>query len=103
VQLSGDRIRTIGSAVTIAVGAGGIIWYVASLEARVRQLETEVHTLAVAPTLAGTNASQPSSVVNPVAQACAEMARRATDDKLIVSIQQDARSIMRELGCVAPR
>lgn len=42
----------IGSAaggVTILSALVGVVWYVAGLEARMRQLETQVHTLTVAP------------------------------------------------------
>ena len=77
MPLSGDAIRTAGSLVTIGTALAGLTWFVASLHGRVERLEEQVRTLTVAPVIAGP-AGQ-GAIPNPVAQACADLARQAAD------------------------
>ena len=79
-----------------------IAWLaVATLDDRVRQLEMQVHISAVAPALA---AAGQSPAPNPVAQACADLARRAADQIKTESHAQEEeiRSLLRDLGCLTP-
>jgi hypothetical protein len=75
VQWSGDSIRTIGSAVTILTGVVGLVWFASSLNSRISRLEEQIHLLTVAPTIA--SATTGTVTPNPIAQACADLAREA--------------------------
>jgi hypothetical protein len=105
--LSGETVRTIGSATTIAVALVGVIWYVAGLETRVRQLEIQVHTLTVAPIIAApgapiAGADKPAAAVpNPVAQKCADLASDAVRyaAQPNSSAVTEAENMMKTLGC----
>jgi hypothetical protein len=98
VRVSGDTIRTIGSAVTVLVALGGIVWYIAGLDGRVRRLEEQVHTLTVAPTIAGTAGS---SIPNPIAQACGDLARTAAYEASHGTThgEREAEDMLKALGC----
>jgi hypothetical protein len=74
MSMTGDTIRTVGSAVAIAVAIVTLVWYVASLDGRVRSLEEKVHTLTIAPVIAGV-AGKGSVTQNPIPQDCVELAR----------------------------
>jgi hypothetical protein len=101
-------VGIVAGAVAIVVGIGGGIWHVATLDARVKQLEVQVHTLTVAPTLAATgagSAGQPA-IPNPVAQACADLARNAAQQIAAGGggfiTGGEIRRMMADLGCNAP-
>jgi hypothetical protein len=102
----------------VLVGAGGIGWYssefslrakmleerVHTMEERVHALEERVHTLTVAPAIA--NSAEKTTLANPVAQACADFARRLLggDGDVFGDFNRDhIRSAMMDLGCTAPR
>jgi hypothetical protein len=72
---------------------GTVVWFAAGIEGRISKLETQVHTLTVAPALAANG----SSVPNPVAAACAELAL-----KVLSAGRSDAeriRDTLQVLGC----
>jgi hypothetical protein len=76
-------------------------WYVFDLDSRVRQLEKQVHTLTVAPVIAKSGENS----VNPVAQACADLARQkavTSDADPFSPSSEQIRSAMADLGCSAP-
>jgi hypothetical protein len=100
MRLSGDAIKTVASAVSILTVLGGIMWYAANLDQRVRRLEEQVHALTVAPTIAGAS-GQPATIPNPVAQACADLARKAADEASHGSLygEREAENMLEALGC----
>ena len=102
--LTSDSIRTVSALLAIGTVLGGIVWFAASMNARVSRLEEEVHTLAVAPTI--TNAVTGDATANPIAQACADLARKAADEAGLmgsVSAQVKSEEMLRQLGCVRGR
>jgi hypothetical protein len=84
-----------------------------TLDGRVRTLEERVHTLTVAPVIA--NSAEKTTSSNPVAQACADLARQLVntpDESPIFSrpfsrsdppTAEHIRSAMADLGCSPPR
>jgi hypothetical protein len=113
---SGDTIRTLGALTGIVGALAGIvgalvgaIWFFATLEGRVRQLEAQVHTLTVAPVIAASGSGAPGSdsskgsgtVPNPIAQACADLAGQAVAHASLhnTSAQMEAETMMKTLGC----
>jgi hypothetical protein len=103
MQISGDTIRMAGSLVTIIAALVGIVWYVAGLDARLRQLENQVHTLTVAPMIAA-SAGQAGTVSNPIAEACADLAKKAVEAASghfigASSAKAEAEDMMKALGC----
>jgi hypothetical protein len=98
-------------------GASAIGWYssefslrakmleerVHTMEERVHALEERVHTLTVAPAIA--NSAEKTTSVNPVAQACADLARQkavTSDADPFSPSSEQIRSAMADLGCSAP-
>ena len=81
---TGDHIRTTGSAVTIVTGVVAAIVFFVRLDGRVTRLEEQVHTLTLAPVLSSTGkdgeAIAPRATPNPMAQACADLAKRSADE-----------------------
>jgi hypothetical protein len=77
---------------------GGIIWYFANLDGRVRALENEVHTLSVAPAIVDASRPGGPTVANPVAQACADLARKGAEDARYGDDQRIELMLLR-LGC----
>jgi hypothetical protein len=65
----------VSAILAIIASIGSAFWYVALLEGRVRTLEERVHTLTVAPFIA--NSAEKTTLVNPAAQACADLAQGA--------------------------
>jgi hypothetical protein len=120
-MLSGDTIRTIGSAVTILVALVGAIWYLVSLDIRVRQLENQLHALALSPVIekpatgpsaspkidSGGPAPQSSMVVpNPLQQTCADLATRAAkaiENNSPLTVGEPIQALMKSIGCDALR
>jgi hypothetical protein len=88
----------------------GVSWYVftldrriGTLEERAHTLEERVHTLTVAPVIA--KFGEKNSSVNPVAQACADLARQkavTSDTDPFSASSEQIRSAMADLGCSAP-
>jgi hypothetical protein len=87
---------------------GSVVWYFANLDGRVRELEQRVHTLTVAPVIADQSSAAapsgqaPASIINPVAQACADLATRAATQASNGSFVSESsiRTLMQELGCM---
>jgi hypothetical protein len=80
-------------------------WYVFDLDSRVRQLEKQVHTLTVAPAIA--NSTEKTTLANPVAETCANLARRLLNmggsaDEFGDQNRKHIQSTMAALGCSAP-
>lgn len=100
-----DHIRTTGSAVTAITGAIAALVFFIRLDARVGQLEEQVHTLTLAPTLStvseGSGAAPRRAAVNPVAQACADLAKRSADEigRGFQSSAERIQKTMSEFGC----
>lgn len=44
--LSGEKVRTTGSAVTISAAVVGVLWYFARLDGRISQLEEQMRSVA---------------------------------------------------------
>jgi len=59
MRISGKTIRTAASIVVILAALGGILSYVAALDARVRQLEHHIHRLTIAPAIAAVGQGDP--------------------------------------------
>ena len=81
----------------------GVSWYVFTLDRRIGTLEERVHTLTVAPVIA--KSGEKNSSVNPVAQACADLARQkavTSDTDPFSASSEQIRSAMADLGCSAP-
>ena len=101
MPISNDTIRTVGSSVAIVTGLVGLIWYIAGLDSRLRRLEGQVHTLTVAPMIAGAT-GQSVAGPNPMAEACANLAKRTAEainegrGSYTVSNLKD---LMHNLGC----
>jgi hypothetical protein len=100
--------------IAIITVIGGVIWYFAGLESQVKLLELQVHTLAVAPTIAQAGAPQsgqpsteqePQVVSNPIAAACGKLA-----DTLAAQVEKgyassyigNTREALKTLVCVPP-
>jgi hypothetical protein len=100
MPISGETVRTIGSWVTITVALVSAISYFVFLELRVRQLETQVHTITVAPSIAGAAAGS-GNVPNPMAQACADLARKAADQLASGGFTSagEIQKLLANLGC----
>lgn len=100
---SGDTIRTVGAIAGILTVIGTVIWFAASLSSRVGRLEEQVHTLTVAPAIA--NAATGTTAPNPIAQACADLARTAVSAAGSETIEQsvdgkmEAETMLKQLGC----
>lgn len=105
-----DIIRTVGSAVTIAVALVTLVWFAANLNGRVGRLEEQVHTLTVAPIIANPSnvgdisGSASRTVQNPVADICAKLALQAAESIKAgheVTEAEPVQEMMRKLGCIA--
>ncbi len=102
MSLSKDFISTAANVVAVLVALGGIIWFAATLNARVDRLEEQVHLLTVAPTIAKSATGQGGAVSNPMSQACADLAKKATeaaDTGGSVGAQLEAEKMLDQLGC----
>jgi hypothetical protein len=105
IAITGDTIRTVGSATTVLVAVTGLVWYIANVESRIRTLEDRVHTLAVAPAIANSAGDKPASnaQANPVAQVCADLARKAVDESSLsgsIGAKLEAEQMLKSLGCL---
>jgi hypothetical protein len=107
-MFTSDNIMTFASLVAIAVALGGIIWFFAGLDGRVRRLEEQVHTLTVAPTIADsqpTTAGVPNSPVqDPIADTSAKLALQATEairKGSPMTEGQPIQELMQKLGCIS--
>ncbi|HET7884418.1 MAG TPA: hypothetical protein VFL55_26250 [Acetobacteraceae bacterium] len=90
------RWREIISIIAVVVTVGGAIAFLVKLNDRVAALETQVHTLTVAPTIAAIGSK--AVVDNPVAKACADLAERAMEEGPVWS--GNTQQLMRKLGCM---
>jgi hypothetical protein len=90
-----DRWQEIISIAVIVATAGGAIMFLVRLNDRVSALETQVHTLTVAPTIAAAGSN--AVVDNPVAKACADLAERAMEEGPVWS--GNTQELMGKLGC----
>jgi hypothetical protein len=88
--------REITSIIAVAITVGGAIAFLAKLNDRVNALETQVHILAVAPTIVAVGSN--AVVDNPVAKACANLAERAMEEGPVWS--GNTQELMRRLGCM---
>ena len=104
-QKTSEHIRTFGSIVTIVTGFVTLVSFVARIDSRVNVLEQRVQTLTVAPTIASTVITKdgPSiqTVPNPVAQSCADLAKRAADEagRGSVLVAEQMERMMSNLQC----
>jgi hypothetical protein len=67
-------------------------------------LEQQIHTLTVAPAIA--NAATGAAISNPIAQACADLAREAAQNANLEGSpgeQMEAERLLEQLGCVHPQ
>jgi hypothetical protein len=90
-------IAIIAAIITVAAVMYGVANQFLSLEHRVSDLEKQVNTLTVAPTIRGAGGRE---VSNPVAQACAELAQKSADPKAGFNDSERAKDAMKELGCI---
>ncbi len=103
MQLSRETINTAGSWATIIAALVGGVWFLAGLDSRVRRLEEQVHVITVAPTIAAAGAAARTPIGNPLADACAELARRAVTGAGPAGStgeQLEAEKMLEQLGCV---
>lgn len=98
-MLTKENIRTAGSIAGILTLLGGIVWFAADLNSRLVQVEERLHTLTVAPAIA--NAANGRVTGNPIAQACADLARQVTKeaDGGSYSRLTEAKDLIEKLGC----
>jgi hypothetical protein len=119
VQMStSDIIRTVGSGATILVALTTLVWFIANLDGRVKRLEEQVHTLALAPVI--TDASKTAtptptrspdlpvalsgSVPNPIAETCSKLALEVTEAfkaSRPSTVAEPIQELMRKLGCIS--
>jgi hypothetical protein len=101
-------IKNISAGVTILVGVVGAVWFAASLDSRLRQLERQVTALAVAGPAVTTGAAsggagQDRSIVStsPLLEACARLADRAAEaiKSGAFGDQNSLRALMQSMGC----
>jgi hypothetical protein len=92
---------------TILATVGGGAVYVYRLEERVRNLESQITILLASPAVAAKSKDPPDgkAVVapNPMADACAELARKAADAHAVLPGSLTARALedlMQKLGCM---
>jgi hypothetical protein len=104
----------------------GLIWYFATLDERAQNLESQLHSLAISPTIIRTGPAQDKSVsptqsttpetsvvpttpetsvvLNPLQQTCADLAARvakAIEDGHPSSVAEPLQSLMTQIGCGA--
>jgi hypothetical protein len=111
----------IAAFVGLIVAIASPIFYFGKLESRIETLETQVHILTVSPVIA--NSAEKTVVANPVADTCAQLARKLADVETIPPINnllgpqllgpdlssvtpqeiERLRSIMADLGCSLPK
>ena len=84
------------SIIAVVGAVGGAIAFLVKLNDRVAALETQVHILTIAPTIAA--AGSKAVVDNPVAKACADLAERAMEEGPVWS--DNTQQLMGKLGCV---
>lgn len=95
----------LGGYATVLTLVGTVFFFVFNLYDRVVLLEQQVHTLTVAPTIAATVGSKDGPVLqtvpNPVAQSCADLAKRAADEagRGSVLVSQQMERMMSNLQC----
>jgi len=112
-------IVTKAASLASALGAAiGVIWYFATLDGRVRDLENQVHALAISPTIVLTSPAPDKSsqsgqsatpqttmtVPNPLQQTCADLAKRAAqafEDGHPSTVAEPIQSLMKQIGCNA--
>src|SRR5262249_28454980 len=85
------------------------IW-LTRLDGRVQHLEEQVHTLTVAPVIAATSGQSSRVLPNPIAEACADLARQGVKpespkirdwDVFGPTSRDEAERMMQALGCVS--
>jgi hypothetical protein len=99
-----ETLGSVGTLLGILIGVGGVVWYVAGLDSRVRRLEEQVHVLTVAPSIAEVARAgqrEGQGVANPMAEACADIARKAADAKAKANFVEGGQLdlLLDNLGC----
>jgi hypothetical protein len=107
-------VAKVASLATALGAAVGLIWYFATLDGRMKNLESQVHALAISPTivrtgpthelLSPTQSTTPETIVapNPLQQTCADLAGRvakAIEQGSIMTVAEPLQSLMAQIGC----
>jgi hypothetical protein len=107
-----DSVTKIASLAAVLGAVVSVIWFVASLDQRIRVLEGQVHFLATSPSIAQSGSTTPSGNKSaeggaalgpsPLQQTCADLATRAAkavETGSPVTVAQPLEELMHALGC----